>query len=234
MDISNLILQTVVVDDEPLAADLMEEYVRKTPFLKLAGSYSNGNEAFAALKEKPADLIFCDIQMPGLSGIDFSKMVSENTKVVFVTAYGQYAIEGFKVNAIDYLLKPVSYDDFLKSAKRALDWFGMRAQAEYNESIWVKSDYRIRQIPLESILYAEGCKDYVKIHLSGSDTPVLSLMSMKSLEAKLPSKRFRRVHKSFIVQVSKIESFSKNHLIVNGTSLPVSDSFKNELAEIFR
>lgn len=226
-----MILSCVVIDDEPLALDLMESYVMKTPFLKLSGKFSGAVEALKALPHKPADLIFADIQMPELNGLEFSRMVPESTKVIFTTAFERYAIEGYKVSALDYLLKPISYADFLQAADRALQCFGKEEvlrQRKSMETIFVKADYKWRQIELKKILYVEGLKDYVKIVLEDEVQPVLSLMSMKAMEELLPSGRFSRVHRSFIVQLEKIRIVERNRIVFGKQYIPVSDSCKDE------
>ena len=225
-------ISCIVIDDEPLAVQLMESYVRKTPFLELRGSFTNGKEAFAYLLDNPVELMFCDIQMPDLSGIDLSKMIPEETKVIFTTAFSQYAIEGFKVHALDYLLKPISYDDFLASAKHAFktqttDIYPDREQSV--RSIFVKTEYRLQQIDLDNITFIEGYKDYVKIHLADGSAPVLSLMRMKNLEEELPSDRFIRVQKSYIVQLSKIEAIERSFIILGKDRIPIGEAYQENL-----
>ena len=192
-------LKCAIVDDEPLALDLLESYVNKTPFLELAGKYSSAVQAMNNLSGKDIDLLFLDIQMPELNGLEFSKMVDMHTRIVFTTAFDRYAIDGYKVNALDYLLKPISYVDFLQAANKALQWFELLQQPkEEVESIFVKSDYKLIQVELKNILYIEGLKDYIKIYEENSPKPILSLMSMKSMEELLPASRFIRVHLSLI------------------------------------
>ena len=225
-------ISCIVIDDEPLAVQLMESYVRKTPFLELRGSFTNGKEAFAFLLDNPVELMFCDIQMPDLSGTDLSKMIPEETKVIFTTAFSQYAIEGFKVHALDYLLKPISYDDFLASAKHAFktlttDIYPDREQSV--RSIFVKTEYRLQQIDLDNITFIEGYKDYVKIHLADGSAPVLSLMRMKNLEEELPSDRFIRVQKSYIVQLSKIEAIERSFIILGKDRIPIGEAYQENL-----
>ena len=204
-------LRCALVDDEPLALSLLESYVRKTDSLELCGSYSSAIQAMKGLPEHPVDLLFLDIQMPELNGLEFSRMVSPNTRIIFTTAFEQYAIDGYRVNALDYLLKPISYSDFIEAVNKAIQWFEMRKKAELPDTgqvsiptdsnhIYVKSDYKIVQIELDKILYIEGLKDYIKIYTEDNPRPILSLTSMKTMEEKLPSSRFIRVHRSYIVQ----------------------------------
>ena len=158
-------LKCAIVDDEPLALGLLESYVNKTPFLELVGKYSSAVQAIKELPEKHIDLLFLDIQMPELNGLEFSKMVDSGTRIVFTTAFDQYAIDGYKVNALDYLLKPISYVDFLQAANKAVQWFELLQQSkEEIQSIFVKSEYKLVQIELSKILYIEGLKDYLKIY----------------------------------------------------------------------
>ena len=225
-------LNCAIVDDEPLALDLMESYVTKTPFLNLTGKYSSAVQAMKELPERQVDLLFLDIQMPELSGLEYSKMVSPDTRVVFTTAFEQYAIDGYRVNALDYLLKPISYADFLQAANKAVQWFELLQQPkEEITSIFVKSDYKLIQIPLDNILYIEGLKDYIKIYEEGAPKPILSLMSMKAVEELLPASRFMRVHRSFIVQKEKIRVVDRGRIIFGKTYIPVSDSYKQAFQE---
>lgn len=230
-------LRCIIIDDEPLAVELMESYVRKTPFLDLQGSFGSGKAAFEALREHPVDLLFCDIQMPELSGMELSRMLPATTRVIFTTAFSQYAVEGFRVNAVDYLLKPISYADFLVAAQKALAWFEMKQQAaepitaagpaSVPQYIFVKTEYRLQQIELSKILYIEGLKDYVKIYVEGEAHPVLSLMSMKSLEEQLPSEQFVRVHRSYIVQPAKIRIIERNRIVFGKVFIPVSEGYRD-------
>ena len=233
-------INCAIIDDEPLAAGLLKSYAEKTPFLSLIGTYGSALEAMKELREHPAQLLFLDIQMPELSGIEFAKILPPETKVIFTTAFQQYALDGFKVNALDYLLKPISYDDFLQAANKALSWFEMAAnankpaateQTETERSIFVKTDYKLVQVQFDKILYIEGMKDYVKIFLEDQQYPILSLMSMKSLETTLPASQFLRVHRSYIVNASKIREVERNRIIFGKTYIPVSDSYKNVFQE---
>ena len=225
-------LNCAIIDDEPLAVELMAGYVRKTPFLTLCGSFGSGSAAFDMLRDRPVDLLFCDIQMPGLSGMELSRMLPADTRVIFTTAFSRYAVEGFRVNAVDYLLKPISYADFLAAANKALAWFELKNRAETPlpaaapQSLFVKTEYRLRQIELDKILYIEGLKDYVKIYVEDEPRPVLSLASLKSLEEQLPAERFVRVHRSNIVQPSKIRIIERGRIVFGKTYIPVSDGYK--------
>lgn len=229
------IIRCAVVDDEPLALGLMASYVKKTPFLKLVGAYSSAVQAMQEMHDHIVDLIFLDIQMPELNGLDYSRMIPQQTRVVFTTAFNQYALDGYKVNALDYLLKPVSYPDFLQAANKAQEWFNLIERSQQPEktekeediqSIFIKSEYRLIQIELKNILYIEGLKDYVKIYEENAPKPIMSLMSMKAMEEMLPSDRFMRVHRSYIVQKEKIRIIEHNRIVFGNTYIPIGDSYK--------
>lgn len=221
-----------IVDDEPLALDLMESYVRKTPFLELAGKYSSAVQAMQGLERQPVQLLFLDIQMPELNGLEFSKTLPADTRVVFTTAFDQYAIDGYKVNALDYLLKPISYADFLQAARKAQQWFERLGQRpDEIDSIFVKSEYKLVQISLSKILYIEGLKDYIKIYEEDNPRPILSLMNMKAMEDLLPASQFMRVHRSFIVRKDKIRVIDRGRIVFGKTYIPISDSYKTAFQE---
>ena len=218
-----MVLRCAIVDDEPLALSLLESYVNKTPFLQLTGKYSSAVQAMKELPGEEVDLLFLDIQMPELNGLEFSQMVDSRTRIVFTTAFGQYAIDGYRVNALDYLLKPISYVDFLQAA---MQWFELVQKPEEIDSIFVKSDYKLVQVELKKIMYIEGLKDYIKIYTEDDAKPILSLMSMKAMEELLPSSRFIRVHRSFIVQKDKIRVIDRGRIVFDKTYIPISDSYK--------
>lgn len=217
-----------VVDDEPLAVELMEAYVRKTPFLELHGSFGSGAQAFAALEKEPVDLLFCDIQMPGLTGMELSRMLPEGTRIIFTTAFSQYALEGFKVQALDYLLKPVSYADFLAAANKARDWFSRKPAAPSATGLFVKTDYRLQHVAFDDILFIEGMKDYVRVFLEGNQTPVVALSTLKALEAQLPADRFLRVSKSYIVHLPKVRQIERGRIVFGSVLIPVSDNVRDD------
>lgn len=241
-------LTCAIIDDEPLAISLLESYVNKTPFLSLAGKYNSAVNALPILSKEPVDLLFLDIQMPELNGMEFSRILEGDTRIIFTTAFSQYALDSYKVNALDYLLKPISYPDFLKSANKALQWYellregqshpettdpgtGSSRTAHTIESIFIKTEYKLMQIELRKILYIEGLKDYVKIYVEDEPRPILSLMSMKSLEDMLPTNRFIRVHRSFIVQPEKIKVIERNRIVFGKEYIPISDNYKQKFME---
>lgn len=229
----------MIIDDEPLAVSLLESYVNKTPFLELKGAFHSAINALTVLNDSPVDLLFLDIQMPELSGMEFSRMLPENIRIIFTTAFEQYALDSYKVNALDYLLKPISYPDFLKSSQKALQWYemlhnkklpGSSEEMAEPERIFIKADRKLIQVELSRILYIEGLKDYVKIYIEGQASPILSLMTMKSLEELLPESRFIRVHRSFIVQPEKIKVIERNRIVFGKEYIPISDSYKEKFA----
>ena len=224
-------LRCCIIDDEPLAQELIKSYVDQTPFLELVDTFPSASLAVKTIIESNIDVVFLDIQMSELNGIEFARVIPPSCKIVFITAFEQYAIDGFKANALDYLLKPVSYPEFLRAANRALEWFELidksKSNNDNNDYIIVKSEYKLIQIAIPNILYIEGLKDYVKIYLEDSDKCVMSLMSLKTLEASLPQDRFMRVHRSFIVQTSKIKVIERNRIVFGKQYIPVSDSYKD-------
>ncbi len=231
-------IRCLIVDDEPLALELIEDYVLKTPFLELVNKFNSPFQAIDALQSEKIDLIFLDIQMPGLSGIDFSKLLHNGPKVIFTTAYSQYALEGFKVDALDYLVKPINYQEFLKASNKALSWFSLTEQTfdnksvePSNTSIFVKSEYKLLKVELSNILYIEGLKDYVKIYTKDQSKPILSLMSLKNLEEKLSPEQFMRVHRSFIVNLHQINKIERNRIVFGSVYIPIADSYKDQFQE---
>jgi two-component system, LytTR family, response regulator LytT len=224
-------IKCIAIDDEPLALRQIADYIKKTPFLELSGECESATSAIEFMENNPVDLMFVDINMPDLSGMDFVKSLAKPPRVIFVTAYSEYAIEGFKVDALDYLLKPVSYVDFLKSANKAKAWFDANQNKpdEVNsnkEYLYIKSEYKIVRINLDTIKYIEGMSEYIKIHLTNSK-PVMTLLSMKSIEDHLPPERFMRVHRSYIVSLEKITIIERSRIIFDGNVyIPVSDQYK--------
>lgn len=235
-----MILKCAIVDDEPLAVELLASYVNKIPFMQLTGKYYSATEAMCGIASDGVDVIFLDIQMPEINGLELSKMVPETTRIVFTTAFDQYALDGFRSNALDYLLKPISYVDFLAACNKALQWFslvrhhGDAEKSEGTKSIFVKSEYKLIQIRLDSINYVEGLKDYVKIYTDESSKPVVSLMNMKAMEEMLPSSRFIRVHRSFIVQKSKIREIERNRIIFGDVYIPIGDSYRQAFQDFIQ
>jgi two-component system LytT family response regulator len=226
-------IRCIAIDDEPLALRQIASYIKKTPFLELAGQCESALQALEVLDVSPVDLMFVDINMPDLSGMDFVRTLENPPMIVFVTAYSEHALEGFRVDAIDYLLKPVSYTDFLKSANKVKAWFDSHHQKSdeirsNKDFLFIKSEYKILRINFDDIKYIEGMSEYIKIHLSNSK-PVMTLLSMKSVEVQLPSDRFMRVHRSYIVNLTKISVIERNRIIFDEkVYIPVSDQYKSK------
>lgn len=233
-----MILNCWIVDDEPLALSLLESYVQKTAFLRLTGKYSNALSAMRQISAEKVDLLFLDIQMPGINGMEFARTISHRTRIVFTTAFSEYALEGYKVSALDYLLKPFSFDEFLLAARKALEWFEMAASkpvadtVRENIGLFVKSEHRLLHVLFEEIIYIEGLKDYVKIYTENELKPILSLMSLKQLEEDLPADRFMRVHRSYIVHLNKITSVNKNRIIIGKKQIPVGETYRKQFKAV--
>ena len=231
-----MMINAIAIDDEPLALQLVSGYIEKTPGLNLAGSFDNPLDAIEFLTNEAVDLIFVDIQMPDLSGLEFTRSLARGPKVIFTTAYEKYALEGFRLDVIDYLLKPFSYEEFLKAVQKAVRLIKLEKevpdQVDTNsEFLFLKSDYKIRRINFNDILYIEGLKDYVKVFIHGSDRPVLSLITLKALEAKLPETKFMRLHRSFIVNLERIDTIERSRIVFGKTYIPVSEQYKDKFQE---
>jgi two-component system response regulator LytT len=237
-------LDCIAVDDEPLALGLVCKFIEQTPFLNLVGRFASAVEALRAIHSQKIDVIFLDIQMPDLNGIELARVIdkgsSEKPRIIFTTAYNQFALEGYKVDALDYLLKPFNYEEFLRTAHKALAYHELVnksntaapastvSESEHADDnyLFLKVEYQLVRIALDDILYIEGLKDYVKVHLKNIDKAVLSLTSLKALEEKLPPKRFMRVHRSFIVSLDKITTMTKNSLQIGKMNIAVGDQYK--------
>lgn len=229
-----MILSCAIIDDEPLAAELLASYVSKTPGLRLAGVYESAVTAMRELRERPVDLLFLDIQMPELSGLEFATLLPKDTRIIFTTAFDRYAIDGYKVDAADYLLKPVSYDRFAASVNKVIEWFETnerRKTAARDRFVYVKSEYKLIRLDFDDILYIEGLKDYVKIYFEAPRKPVLSLVNMKRVEDCLPKPQFMRVHRSFIVNMAKVLMVDRGRIVVGDVFIPVSESYKGQVQE---
>lgn len=229
-----MILNCWIVDDEPLALSLLESYVERTSFLRLTGKYSNALTAMKQIDGEKVDLLFLDIQMPEVNGMEFARIIGSHTRIIFTTAFSEYALEGYKVSAIDYLLKPFSFTEFLTAAKKALTWFEMTEQKPASEhrqekvGLFVKSEYKLIHLLYDDLLYIEGLKDYVKIYAEQDPKPILSLMSLKSLEEELPADRFMRVHRSYIIHTNKISSINKNRIIIGKKQIPIGETYRRQ------
>jgi len=230
-------ITAIAIDDEPLALQLVSGYIGKTPGLKLIGKFDNPLDAADFLNENSVDLIFVDIQMPDLTGIEFTRAMIKGPKVIFTTAYEKYALEGFRLDVVDYLLKPFSYEEFFKAVQKALRLIRLEQKTEMNqvdansEFLFLKSEYKIRRINFNDILYIEGLKDYVKVYTKNDPKPVLSLTSLKLLESKLPDSTFMRIHRSFIVNLEKIDTIERSRIVFGKVYIPVSDQYKEKFQE---
>ena len=227
-----MILSCAIIDDEPLAAELLASYVSKTPGLRLAGVYESAVTAMRELRERPVDLLFLDIQMPELSGLEFATLLPKDTRIIFTTAFDRYAIDGYKVDAADYLLKPVSNDRFAASVNKVIEWFETnerRKTAARDRFVYVKSEYKLIRLDFDDILYIEGLKDYVKIYFEAPRKPVLSLVNMKRVEDCLPKPQFMRVHRSFIVNMAKVSMVDRGRIVVGDVFIPVSEGYKGQV-----
>lgn len=225
----------LAIDDEPLALDLVEDNIRKISFLQLVKKCSTALEANEFLLKQPVDLLFLDIQMPGLSGIQFLQGLSKSPPlVIFITAYEKYAIDGYNLDVVDYLLKPVSFERFLKAVNKAHQKFNSRTLAQESSAdyLFVNSEYNLVRIDFNDIAYIEGLRDYVKIFLLSAPRPVITRLSMKSLEEKLPANTFVRVHKSFIVSLTKITSIRKGRISILKAQVPISEHFKENIYKL--
>lgn len=225
----------LIVDDEPLALELIERYVKDTPFLDCKAKCSSAIEAIGEMNKNKIDLLFLDIQMPELTGLEFSKTISKETRIIFTTAFDRYALDGYKVNALDYLLKPFNYNEFYNAAHRAKEWFESIRVSENTvnkDFIFVKSEYKQVKIDLKEVIYFEGLKDYIKIWIKDQSKPVLTLLSLKSLESELDPKLFMRIHRSFTVSLNNIQSVERGGVVMsNGAHINVADQYKSKFQE---
>ena len=226
-----MIIRCLAIDDEPLALQQLVAYINKVPFLELAAQCQSALEARAFLERDTADAIFCDINMPDLNGMDFVKSLATPPLIVFTTAYSEYAVEGFKVNAVDYLLKPFGLQDFQKAANRLKERLGQQGHSPSQEepgeeSLFLKTDYRIVKVSIPDIRYIEGMSEYLKVWLEGETKPIIALLSMKKMEENLPP-YFMRIHRSYIINLKKIQEVNKNRVIMDAdTYLPIGDNYR--------
>ena len=231
-------IRCLVVDDEPLAIDILEDYISKIPFLSLTKSFQNPIEALSEVQEGNIDLVFLDVQMPELTGIQFLKIANGKCKVILTTAYPQYALEGYELNVLDYLLKPIAFDRFYKAAQKAkesicnipaaavsVEALPPAPQTIINDFIFVKTEYKIQKIYLNDILFIEGLKDYISIYTKNDR--IITLQSMKKIDEALPDHLFVRVHKSYIVALDKIESIERSRIAITNKIIPIGDTFRD-------
>lgn len=231
-------MNCIALDDEPLALDIIEAYVKKHPELNLIARCNNADEASKVLNSQHIDLMFLDIQMPGVTGLNFVRSLKNKPLFMFTTAYSEYAIDGFELDAIDYLLKPIAYDRFEKAIEKAKEYYTIKNNSGLTESdlendfIFVKANQQLIKLAYGEILYVEAFADYVKIFLN--DRKIVTLQTMKKMEAKLPSDIFSRVHRSFIVNRKAVQSFSTSVCEVNGEKIPVGKNYKNDFIKLMK
>jgi DNA-binding LytR/AlgR family response regulator len=234
-----MMMRCIIVDDEPLVRELLEDNVRRVTFLELVRSCKSALEAVQTLQQQQIDLIFLDIQMPRLNGLQFLQSLDHPPLVIIVSAYEKYAVEGFNLHVADYILKPFSFDRFLKACNRAAELFRMKnaampAEAVKNYDFFVNVEYSHVRIIVADILYIESDKDYIKIYLSSAAKPVVTRMSLKTIEAKLPVGAFIRTHKSFLVAISKITTIKRDFICVGSTEIPVSETFREYIDRVLK
>ncbi len=233
-------LRCIAIDDEPLALELLEDNISKVPYLKLVASCDSAFAAMKWLQEESIDLIFLDIQMPGLTGLQFIQSLSQKPMIILITAYEKFALEGFNLDVTDYLLKPVSIDRFIKACGKALELHQLKNKPKDKEAagatnpgfFFVNVDYSMLKVVTHDVVWVEGLKDYVKIHLAGSNKPIITRMSMKSIEEPLAPPDFIRIHKSYIISVAHITAIRKNSVFLGTMELPVSELYKDAVANL--
>ncbi len=229
-------LRCIAVDDEPLALELLEDNISKLPYLKLVAQCSNAFEAIKILQQQPVDLIFLDIQMPGLTGLQFIQSLAVKPMIILITAYEKYALDGFNLDVVDYLVKPVSLDRFVKACNKANELHELKSKPKTtggdtpHDYIFVNVDYSLLKVVTADIVWIEGLKDYIKIHLKSTSKPVVTRMAMKAMEDELPASKFLRIHKSYIVSVAYITALRKNSVFIGDMELPVGDNYRDAVA----
>ncbi|WP_258139201.1 LytR/AlgR family response regulator transcription factor [Mucilaginibacter phenanthrenivorans] len=225
-------IRCLLIDDEPLALDLVEDNLKQVNYIRVVGRCRTASEALALLQTEQVDLIFCDIHMPGLNGLQLVKSLVVKPMVIFITAYEKFAIDGFELDVLDYLVKPVPLDRFLRACQKAYQVFELKKASEQipvisKKHIFVNSDYTLVKIMFSDIEYIEGLKDYVKINLTGKQKPLLTRISIKALELQLPAGQFYRVHKSYIINVDYVTQIRRGKIITDNSELPLSDSYRD-------
>ena len=224
-------INCLAIDDETPALDILEDNIRRVPFLHLVNKCKNAYAAMEAMQKDPIDLLFLDIEMPGISGLSFLKSLPSKPMVIFITAYRNYAVEGFELDVLDYLVKPVAFDRFLKAVNKALEYQGFKSKEGgpfFPDYLFIHTEYQLTKISLQEITYIEGLRNYVKIHFAANAKPILSKLSLKAIEEKLPPAKFARVHKSFIVSVDKITSIRNDIIRIDLRDIPISKSCRDE------
>lgn len=226
-------ITAIAIDDEPLGLKIISHYCEKIDFITLEKTFTQQSEALKYLKKYPVDLLFLDIQMPNKNGIDFYKMLDNDPIVIFTTAHSEYAVEGFNVNATDYLLKPFSEERFLSAAQKAKNEFLFRNTTSIQSHLMVRADYKLKRIEYDDILLIEGLDDYVQIHIKNK-AKIVTRLSMKNIIEKLPEKDFIRVHRSFIIPVNKVKAISNKNIEIEDFLIPIGDTYKDEILKIMQ
>jgi len=226
-------IRCLAIDDETPALDILEDNIKQVPFLQLVGKCKNAYAAMEILQHGPVDLLFLDIEMPGISGLSFLKSLANKPMVIFITAYRNYAVEGFDLDVLDYLVKPVSFDRFLKAAGKALEYQGFKQKEDspnsnYPDYLFIHTEYQLTKVFIHEIAYIEGLRNYIRIHLTTSTKPLLSKLSLKAIEEKLPPGKYARVHKSFIVLLDKISSIRNDIIRIGNRDIPLSRSCRED------
>lgn len=226
-------IKCIAIDDEPLALTQLAGYISRVPFLTLVASCRDAFEAIKVLSSEKVDLLFVDINMPDLNGLDFVRSLTERPQVVFTTAYSEYAVDGFKVDAVDYLLKPFSFQDLLQAADKVHKRLEQKTgdSGKIDDSLFVKSNYRMTRIRLTDIKYIESMSEYVRIYVEGEDKPLMPLLSMRRLEKSLPPSRFMRVHRSYIVNLEKVTEIARMRIVFGNTYIPIGELYKDKFLE---
>jgi two-component system LytT family response regulator len=228
-------LRCIAIDDEDLALELMEDYISKVPYLQLVATCDDPLDAITIIQEKQVDLVFLDIQMPGLNGLQLIESLSSNPMCILVTAYSQYALDGFNLNVIDYLVKPVPFDRFLKACNKARELHQLKHKANETSKeaeldyFFINADYSHVKISYADILWVEGLKDYIKIHLENNAKPVVARISMKNIEEMLPASKFLRIQKSYIVSKAHITAVKKTSVFIGSTELTIGENYKDSV-----
>ena len=231
-------LRCIAVDDEPLALELLEDNISQVPYLELVAKCSNAMEAMKVLEKEQVDLLFLDIQMPGLTGLQFIQSMREKPMIILITAYEKYALDGFNLDVIDYLVKPVPLDRFIKACNKAKELYELRQKPKVKEPetkseyLFVNVDYSLVKVNFADIKYVEGLKDYIKIHVKNSTRAIITRMPMKTIEEELPVDKFIRIHKSYIVSKDHITAIRKNSIFIDEMELPVGENFRDSVLNI--
>ena len=228
-------IRCIAVDDETPALDILEDNIGRVPFLQLVKKCKNAYQAMEVLRQEPVELLFLDIEMPGVSGLRLLKELTEKPMVIFISAYRQYAADGYDLDVLDYLVKPVSFERFQRAANKALEYQELRQKEKvsaFPEYIFVQSEYKLTKVFVHEILYIEGLGNYIKLYLAGSSRPILSKLSMKAIGEKLPGGKYSRVHKSFIVMLDKISCVRNDSIMIGGTEIPLSRFYRDEFFKL--